>query len=153
MFKIKITPRNVPKKWGYFAPNDRIGFIQIGNFKEEFCIAMEPWSPGTYEKQWREGLERILDGEAKSAIVTSFTLPSDPPCPSDHYVWWPLYSNGEIVYVHNQLKFYEHLDADFDESKLYEYIDERTTVTEDGDQISEWHMPKEWIRKFLDSDS
>jgi hypothetical protein len=120
------------------------GTIQIGDFNEMFTASLSDWAPEHYERQWQEAAQRLVDGELKSAFVTSFLLPSN----SFYFVWWPCYRSGETVYVHNQLRLYEQIQSPFCVEALYDYVPDRETVNEDGMKISEWQMPLEWVRAF-----
>jgi len=122
------------------------GNLQIGDFKETFVASLFDWTPGTYRRQWREAAERLVNGESKSAFVTSFV----PPTHAGHFEWWKCYRVNEIVYVQNQLRFYEQLASPFHLDSLNDYVTDRSTVSEDdGSPISEWQMPVHWIRDFL----
>ncbi len=92
------------------------------------------------------GSSRLVDGASKSAFVTSFV----PRSPGDFLVWWPCYLSGELVYVQNQLGFYDQLPADFAVDAIYDFVGDRQTVSkDDGAPISEWRMPLQWVRDFL----
>jgi hypothetical protein len=132
------------------GPDDGVsavyGRLQIGEFQETFVASLSHWCQSQYLQQWREAAQRLIDGEAKSAFVTSFV----PPSHALHFVWWPCYLSDETVYVQNQLRFYEQLPSPFDVDSLYDYIEDRKTVSaDDGALISEWQMPLEWLRDFL----
>jgi hypothetical protein len=122
------------------------GQIQIGSFNETFIASLSDWPPDRYRRQWLEAAERLVTGESKSAFVSSFVSPRD----GMYFVWWPCYRVGEIVYVQNQLRFYEQLPSPFHENALYNYVADRRTVSEDeGSPISEWELPLLSIRDFL----
>lgn len=77
-------------------------------------------------------------------------------CPSEIIVFppvpfrWKCRDVNEIVYVQNQLRFYEQPASPFRLDSLYDYVADRKTVREnDGAPISEWQMPFHWIRDFL----
>jgi hypothetical protein len=122
------------------------GNLQIGDFRETFVASLLDWTPEAYRQQWREAAERLVNGESKSAFVTSFAPPTD----AGHFEWWPCYGVYEIVYVQNQFRFYEQLASSFHLDSLYDYVADRKTVSEaDGAPISEWQIPLHWIRDFL----
>ena len=126
------------------------GNLQIGDFKERFVASLFDWTPEAYRQQWRDAAERLVNGESKSAFVTSFVPPTD----GGHFEWWKCYGVGEIIYVQNQLRFYEQLTSPFHLDSLYDYVPDRETVSaDDGSPISEWQIPKHWIRDFLIRDA
>ncbi|MGB6904684.1 MAG: hypothetical protein WBD98_17770, partial [Acidobacteriaceae bacterium] len=53
-------------------PDMAIGQITLGAFVEEFEMVLSVWSRERYERQWREGIQRLLDGKSKSCLITSF---------------------------------------------------------------------------------
>jgi hypothetical protein len=122
------------------------GSLQIADFREDFVVSLFDWTPVACRQQWREAAERLVKGEPKSAFVTSFVPPTD----GSHFEWWTCYGVKEIVYVQNQLRFYEQLASPFNLDSLYDYVADRKTVSEDdGSPISEWQMPVQWMRDFL----
>jgi hypothetical protein len=54
--------------------------------------------------------------------------------------------------VQNRLLFLDQLPHDFDPAAPWDSVGPRRTVTEDGDQISEWRVSLDDIREFLASD-
>lgn len=122
------------------------GSIQIGEFKEIFVASFQAWSPTQYEEQWREAAKRLVDGETKSAFVTGFI----PPSSGGGFEWWPCYLCGENVRFQNQLRFYDRLPSSFTEDDLYDFIDDREVLSEEGSPISEWEISLQSIREFLD---
>lgn len=116
------------------------GQISIGDFKENFYMATDNWSITDYQKQWKEGLERIKTHDS-SCLVVDFEGPIDNP-------WvelWALYKEGETIFIHNRCLFYEAFQEvskdlpPFDLTSCYLYIVlPRETIDEDGNKISEW---------------
>jgi hypothetical protein len=126
---------------------DVYGRILIGDFSERFVASLADWSPADYETHWLESARRILSGQVRSAFVTSFVGPDKAP----NLTWWPSYRVGDVVYVQNQLLFYQQLQQPFTPDRLYECVKERETVSEDGEEISEWEMPLNWLADFATS--
>jgi len=93
----------------------------------------------------QEACRRLVNGESKSAFVTSFVSPQL----SFYFMWWVCYREGEAVYIQNQMMHYEQLPSAFVPESLYDYVEDRKTVTDEGLQVSEWKMPLQWVREFL----
>jgi hypothetical protein len=122
------------------------GRIQIGSFIEDFIAYLCDWTPEQYRRQWLEAAERLVNGESKSAFVTMFVSPKN----GGHFVWWPCYRVGEIVYLQNHLRFYEQIASPFAVESLYEYVSDRKTVSDNNvTPISEWEVPLGWIQDFV----
>lgn len=100
-------------------------------------------------KQWQEGLDRLLQGESKSAIVAEMYQPEL----ANYINWWVFYQVNSVVYIQNKLLFIENLGCDFLESDLYAYIPERETETDEGDHISEWAVELHDIASFRQESS
>ena len=125
------------------------GRIQIGSFTEDFIAYLSDWTPEQYRRQWLEAAGRLVSGESKSAFVTMFVSPKN----GGHFEWWPCYRVGEIVYLQNQLRFYEQIASPFLIESLYEYVSDRKTISDDdGTPISEWEVPLRWILDFVNRD-
>jgi hypothetical protein len=122
------------------------GRIQIGSFTEDFIAYLCDWAPEQYRRQWLEAADRLVNGESKSAFVTTFVSPRN----GGHLVWWPCYRIGETVYLQNQLLFYQQISSPFAIEALYEYVSDRKTASDDdGTPISEWAVPLNWIHDFM----
>ncbi len=136
-FDLRLAEASPKKKEVY-------GRILIGDFSERFVASLADWSPADYETHWLTSARRILSGQAKSAFVTSFTAPNKGP----YLVRWPLYRIGDVVCIQNQLLFYDQLSQSFAIDRLYDFVKDRETFSEDGEEISEWEMPLEWLTDF-----
>lgn len=58
------------------------------------------WTIKEYEKQWKEGLERIKSHD-KSCLVVSIYDPIQEP----QVEWWILYKEGNKIFVQNHRLF------------------------------------------------
>jgi len=122
------------------------GSIAIGEFRETFIASLSTWSPTLYERQWQEAAQRLVNGESKSAFITFFVSPGA----GNSFMWWPCYLSGEVIHVQNQLRFYDRLPRSFTIDALYDFVEDRKLVSDDGvTKLSEWQMPIEWMREFL----
>jgi len=93
-----------------YEPNLALGEIALTDFLENFEISLAFWGADRYEKQWRQGIDRLLEGASKWCLITSML---DPKC--EHFgVWWKLYREGEHVMVQNQLLLADVLGRTFD---------------------------------------
>ena len=59
-----------------------------------FLADLTHWTVADYERQWRAGLRRIVEGAPSSALLTAYRGPGDAP-----HVLWALWRDGEHVYV------------------------------------------------------
>lgn len=115
-----------------------IGQIVFGTFVEEFESILTVWSPERYDQQWREGIQKLLDGGSKSCLIISLWSDSN----GFGFCWWPLYRVEEQVIAQNALIWDpEMFDRNFDPNNPYQFVPEHRSVSEDGHQISEWSVP------------
>lgn len=126
---------------------DRAGRLVLGDFEEQFFANMEYWRELDYERQWIEGLERILTGATTSCLITSIGRPEA----SGGLWWWTLYRSGNRIHVQNAMCFYASLREPFDPSNPYAAVPPRRVATEDGDPISEWIITVGDIAQFVGS--
>jgi hypothetical protein len=124
------------------------GRIQIGSFEEMFEMSFEHWSPTHYERQWRDGADRLIKNELTSCLLASVTRPAG----ANFFFWWPMYRVEDNIYIQNQVLFSDQLDEPFDLSDPYRFIRARETVTEAGGPISEWQTTIDHISSWLSSD-
>lgn len=128
---------------GFHYCYSRILINQKGNkepFWETNFSALDYWTIADYERQWKEGLERIKTHDT-SCIVTSIQHPreNDPLLNR-----WILYKEGGFIYIHNHFfsgKSYVEafgLEKDFTHENCYDHIGPRITEDEDGTKYSEW---------------
>jgi hypothetical protein len=143
MFDIRLTTNALDEPG---AASALWGRIRIGSFTEDFIAYLCDWTPEHYRRQWLEAAQRLVNGESKSAFVTTFVSPKN----GRHFEWWPCYRVGEIVYLQNQLRFYEQVASPFAVDSLYAYVSDRKTASDDdGTPISEWEVPLGWLRDFI----
>jgi hypothetical protein len=130
---------------------DRVlsGVLEIGDFKENFYASVSYWDKSKYSKQWKTACERLLDGNLKSALVTNIYNPST----ANFLFWWVLYLSGNNVYIQNHILFLNELDKPFDEGKLYDFVPDRETETEDGESVSEWKIDIHEVSALLEQKS
>jgi hypothetical protein len=110
----------VIKKTDY-EPALALGEITLDDFVETFETLLTFWGADRYEYQWREGLDRLLKGAAKSCLITSM-LDSKY---ENFGVWWKLYREGDQVVVQNQLLLSDVLGRHFDPDDPYQSIPDR----------------------------
>jgi hypothetical protein len=124
-----------------------IGRIVAGELDENFASTLYDWKKCDYEAQWLHSLERLIAGEQKVALITSYVNPGD----SSNLVWWALYrGQGDLVHVQNHLRLYDQLGDGFSVATASAFLDERITVDEDGNRISEWCVSLAEIKLFVD---
>lgn len=115
-----------------------LGIIKIGNFEEKFIAPTSWWSCKDYEKQWKEGLERIYTHDFSCLITVAQLSPKAPLVDR-----WILYKEHDIVYVQNDLVFGNFYRETFNEEPFnlktcYKYVEPRELKDENGRGPAEW---------------
>jgi hypothetical protein len=141
-FDIYLTGEVVPESDG-----DAVyGRIHIQDYSETFVASLACWSPTQYEQHWREACQRLISGARESALISSYV---EPPM-SEFLTWWPLYREGEIIYVRNEILVYSQLSHPFSVESPWSAIRKRQILSDEGLEISEWTMGIRSIREYLD---
>ncbi len=117
-----------------------LGQIALGDFVEEFQMNLSVWSRKRYEQQWSEGIQRLINGESKSCLITSFwsegaTFGGE---------WWTMYRLKDQVAIMNQLIRPDIFDQEFDNfdpDNPYLSIPQWRSANEDGQEVSKWFVP------------
>jgi hypothetical protein len=130
MFDIYLTTEVVPES----ADHAVYGRIQIDEYTETFIASLVCWSPAQYREHWHEACRRLIDGMHQSALISSYVESSM----SEYFVWWPLYRDGQVVHLRNEIMLYSQLSKSFLIEDPWASIRERKIRNDDGLEISEW---------------
>lgn len=116
------------------------------DFTEDFPMDLTYWSEDNYRDSWTAALHVLDEGRtATTCLISSITDPTN----SNFIFCWPLYRDGEDVYVQNSLIFLDELTDEFLPGEPWRSVEPRTTVDEDGNKISEWRTSMDEVRAFL----
>jgi hypothetical protein len=99
------------------------------------------WKLEDYERQWREGLERIKI-HPSSCLVVKVQHPKF----GNFVEWWLLFKVGKEIYIYNQWLFREKYDEkiganEFTPDTCYNFIGDREDLlatAREGGKIAEW---------------
>ena len=108
---------------------------------EAFLSPLRIWSSADYERQWREGVERIVGGEDSSGLVVR--LERSPRDGSFVGEWFPVWRQDDIAVFRNQLVLPETVPG-FDPLDPYRSVGRRYK----GD-LSEWQVSISALELFL----
>lgn len=142
-FSIRMDPTII--RSGRGRHSSYRGMIEIGEYHEEFVSLATFWKVADYERQWREGLLRLL-GEDNTCLLTSVYKPN-----SSHMLfWWLGYREGENVFFQDSFLLFEELPEPFDLRDPYRAIPPHVRITEEGLKVSEWTSTSRAIRDFVE---
>jgi hypothetical protein len=123
-----------------------IGLFRAGTVEENFASSLYEWKKEDYEAQWRASLQHFVDGADRAVLITYYVNQKE----SSNLHWWALY-RGELGVVHVQ----DHMPWDSDFEKPFSihqassFLQDRITISETGDPISEWDVPLADIEAFV----
>ncbi len=127
-FSIKITDSILQN---IYCLTSCLGEIDINNEIEKIVIPLEWWSIQDYERQWKEGLERLKTNN-ESCIITSIQNLYYNPLID----WYLFYKENNKIYIINTLiKDYEFRKLasklpEFNIETCYNYIPKKNTIPE-----------------------
>ena len=145
LFSVELLP---PPESGQQEnnPAQAPGRITIGGFSEQFTAPLGFWAEPDYRRSWQQALA-VLDAAADSAscLMTSVTDPAS----SNFLVSWPMYREGENVYIQNKIIFLDEIEEDFGPAAPWRWIGPRRATDEDGNKVCEWVAPMDSLRQFF----
>ena len=122
------------------------GLITLGDHAQGFASALDLWGRRDYEAQWMAAARRLLEGEDRSAFFTSVR----DPATVEHLQWWPVWREGERLYVQEHLLMLKQLEPPFNLSDPFVHIHERQQISEGGHRISEWRLRLADMAEFVE---
>ncbi|MFI1075414.1 hypothetical protein [Streptomyces puniciscabiei] len=125
-----------------------VGRIAAGDFGENFPMDLTYWGVERYQASWSRALKALERADdAVSCLVSSITDPAN----SNFVSCWPLYRSGSVVHIQNSIIFLEGIAEDFTPDEPWNFVEPRSTIDEDGNEISEWQTSMDEVREFLRS--
>jgi CdiI N-terminal domain len=122
------------------------GRIVIGDFTETFMVPLGFWDESDYRHSWRRAFEVLNENShSTSCLMTSMTDPGN----SNFLACWPMYREGEDVYIQNAIIFLDEIKGSFDLNAPWGFIEPRHGIDEDGNKISEWITSMDSLREFF----
>lgn len=124
-----------------------LGEIVLGDYREGFESFIGFWSQHDYEMQWGLGVQRAAAEGQASCLITSITDPTH----AEFLRWWLIYPLGETVAIQESLLLFDQLSTPFSTADPYRSIPARVQITDEGQPVSEWELPRDALREFLDN--
>lgn len=121
-----------------------VGHIRIGEFAETFTANTAYWEPARYRAQWRESLQRFLNGAKSTCLIVDMANPAR----ANFIVWWLLYDDNGRIAIQNGLLFLER--RKFDEMHPYDNLPPLERVTADGELTSIWEISRAELEEFFE---
>ncbi|WP_407579735.1 hypothetical protein [Citrobacter koseri] len=107
--------------------------IVIDEFKEMMNIPLTYWSIDDYKLSWLRSLEDGLATKKHAALAVSMYEPKN----INFIFTWILYFQGDMAFIQNKVLFLDECDG-FTASRINDFVQPRSILTEEGVKISEW---------------
>ena len=145
MFAIELqSPRTAGEENDGSA--EASGRIIIGDFTESFRVPLGFWDAADYRRSWRQAFQVLnANPHSTSCLMTSMTDPRN----SNFLVCWPMYREGEDVYIQNTIIFLDEIEEAFNPAAPWVSVGSRHGIDEDGNKISEWITSMDSLREFF----
>jgi CdiI N-terminal domain len=132
MFRIRVFTPPVTNHEGWQHAG---GQLILDEARIHFLIDLRHWNIAAYERQWREGIARLVKGESSAALMTAYRGPGDEP-----HVMWGLWRDESHVYVQAHTVLPVELESAFDPMAPHAHIGKRIPASENGLPIPEWRI-------------
>jgi hypothetical protein len=147
-FSIEVLDETASENQIPSPHSQAVGRIRVGGFTEIFPIDLSFWSVNEYRTSWWRALTALEQVETTtSCLISSITDPGR----SNFISCWPMYREGDVVYVQNSIILLDELDEAFDPQEPWRYVQPRCSVDEDGNRVSEWVTSWPQVRRFRES--
>ena len=91
-------------------------------------------------------MRRFIAGSDRAVLITNYVNSKE----SANLEWWALYrGEGGVVHVQNHLPWYENFDLEFSVSEAERFLQDRITVNEEGNSLSEWDVRFADVESFV----
>ena len=121
----------------------------IGSHREIVPLITTLWTREVYESQWIEALSNLIADRVNCCILITDVQPLKS---SSGITYWALYKEGGDLYVQEQFSRDRSKLLNGSTSDVASYIQPRIQGTqEEQNEVSEWVLPIEDIRHFLES--
>jgi len=111
------------------------GELVLGDARHCFLVDLSAWDTAHYERQWREGVARLVQGAPSSALMTAYRGTGAEP-----HLMWGLWREEGHVFVQEHPVMPAELDLPLDPFDPYPHIGNRIPASEHGLSIPEWRF-------------
>jgi hypothetical protein len=132
MFGIRIsTPSLADDSGSPYAAAE----LNAGGARVHFQADLRFWSPRQYERQWADGIRRLVRGATSSALMSAFT-----GARGELHRMWALWRRGGHIYVQPHCVVRADLSGSFDPAAPYDHVGEHVPMTLADLPHEEWRV-------------
>jgi hypothetical protein len=117
-----------------------VGELVVDGARSVFPLDLGHWRVEDYQRQWRDGLRRLLHGAPSSLLMSAYRGPH-----GDAHLMWALWRETTSVYVQPHCVAASDLETAFDLDAAYEHIGVRVPAREQVLPIGEWRVGVEHL--------
>ncbi len=132
MFRISIVTPPIVNEGGWRHAG---ALLVVGHARLPFLVDLTYWGVASYERQWKEGVRRLLGGAPSSALVTAYRGPD-----AGSHLMWGLWRDEVHVYVQAEAVLPAEHATPFDPRAPYAHVGPHTHSTARGLPIPEWRV-------------
>jgi hypothetical protein len=140
VFRIQVYTPAIVNEAGW--PHAGVELI-AGTTRLHRRVDLRYWRISDYQRQWREGIARLVSGAPSSALMTAFSGVSGEP-----HSMWALWREAAYVYIQPHCVVPAHLAAPFDPRLPYEHVGGRIPVLENALPMDEWRVDLDRLLAF-----
>jgi len=137
MFRIRVL--SAPAALAIDAPT-AVGELVVDGARSVFPLDLSHWRVADYQRQWRDGLGRLLRGAPSSVLMSAYRGPR-----GDAQLMWALWRENTSVYVQPHCVAASDLATPFDLEAAYAHVDVRVPAHDQALPIAEWRVDVEHL--------
>jgi contact-dependent growth inhibition (CDI) system CdiI-like immunity protein len=141
MFSIRVFTPAVLNEDGWQHAG---GELIVGSGRLCFLVDLTYWPIAAYQRQWRDGVSRLVQGAPSTALMTAFRGPGESA-----HAMWALWREEGHVYVQEHSVLPADLDVPFDPNEPYPYVGARIPASECALPIPEWRVELSHVQSAL----
>ena len=132
-------PKVDPEGWQHAEAE-----LVIGTYRERLRVDLGTWSIEDYSAQWRKAIRRLVDGQEHSRLLTSYRGPS-----ASYHFSWPIWREGERIYLQEALILSEQLASSFEPDAAWDIVTSRDPEQAGSTWVSEWEVSADDLVAWL----
>lgn len=135
----------------WLEKQESLAEVIIGTFREQITVPLEFWTKNDYREHWSHSLHELTNSVSPVSNVALVTEMHNPRT-ANFIKYWALYRKpgDSVVHVQEHILFLDKLTEPFSVDNLSQYVEQRESITAEGDNISEWTLSIEDIQAWAE---
>jgi len=141
MFRIRFFTPSVINEDGWQHAG---GELVVGDARLCFLVDLTYWGIRDYQRQWRDGISRLVQGAPSTTLMTAYRGPGESA-----HTMWALWREETYVYVQEHSVLPADLDAPFDPNGAHAHVGLRVPAAANALPIPEWLVELEHLHAAM----